>query len=152
MEQQQSDTADVSDEAQITKTEGEPAGTADEEDEAALDDLAAEQDDESADPDDSEPTEAGPELDDRGDTYTGVCRGGPYDGHTVTSRFPKGFLLADKEHSNAFVYDWNGQAYVCRDPSGAALDDDGAWRASEENTYDVIAMEPDHDAAGEVHS
>lgn len=113
----------------------------DDDDPAILDDMGAELDDTPADPDDGEP---GPALED-GDTaaLTAICRGGPYDARSITSRYPRGFLLADKASGRAYVYDFDGDAFICRDPNGAALDDAGRWRAAEEATYDVLAYDPE---------
>ncbi len=66
------------------------------------------------------------------------------DGQTGQSRFPKGFLLADKENGRAWVYDLTGEGdeatFVCRDPAGAVLDRAGRLRAAQESTYDVRAL------------
>lgn len=36
--------------------------------------------------------------------FTGVCRGGPYDGRSVESRFPGGFMLYDKQNRRMWTY------------------------------------------------
>jgi hypothetical protein len=36
--------------------------------------------------------------------FSGVCRGGPYAGRTIASRFPGGFLLYDKQNRRLWTY------------------------------------------------
>lgn len=130
-----------------------PTDPADDDAPEILDDMSGELDEDAADPDDT--TEPGPAEtdDDADDTDTiGTVRGGPYDGRTVTSRYPKGFLLADKARRLAYVYDYDGAgSFICRAAAGVPLDDDGRWRAAEGSTYDVIAYD-DAPAARQVHS
>ncbi len=38
--------------------------------------------------------------------YQGVCVGGPLDGQTRESRYPKGALLVNKPGGSAWVYDY----------------------------------------------
>ena len=68
-------------------------------DEQQTEDFAAEMDDrvpaDAVDVEDYTPREPG---------FTGVCRGGPYDGRPVPSRFPGGFLLFDKAHARMWRY------------------------------------------------
>lgn len=51
-----------------------------------------------------------------GDTHTGVCRGGPLDGQTVTVKSPD-FIVADKAAGIAWLYQRAGAAEfaVCLD-------------------------------------
>lgn len=125
-----------------------------------LDDDAAELDDaDDTDPGDDAPDDTADDEDPgQPDGFTGYCRGGPYNGRQITSRFPKGFLLADKIHRRAFVYDYaNGQGdpvgiFTCRNAQGAPLDTEGRWRAAMEFTYDVMAFEPIIADAEQVHA
>lgn len=78
----------------------------------------------------------------------GVCRGGPLDGKTAVSRFPKGFLLVDKPNNRAWIYEWGfpGEGeFAVRDADGMELISDGSapmnrFRAAEERSYDVLAL------------
>lgn len=79
-------------------------------------------------------------------TKTGQCFGGPLDGQERSSRYPKGFLLVDRQQGLCWLYDApEGQAgFVCRDPAGEPLVEDpnanrNRWRAAEEFSYDVLA-------------
>ena len=77
-----------------------PASPAPLDDDPAIDDLAAELDD-------AEPSDAAGETvvdDDEESAYSGVCRGGPYDGRSIDSRFPGGFLLYDKQRQQMWTY------------------------------------------------
>lgn len=109
---------------------------------AELDDTAAELDDaDLTDPD----AAAGPDTGEP-ERYTGTCVGGPYHGTTMTSRYPKGFLLVDRPSNTAWIYDYGNApaaVFTCRDTAGATLDEAGRWRAAEEATYDVIAYDTD---------
>lgn len=71
----------------------------------------------------------------------GVCNGGPLDGKNAISRFSKGFLLVDKLGRRAWVYDWNGSAFLCRDDEPRELDEDRRWETAEGGEYDVRAYE-----------
>lgn len=73
----------------------------------------------------------------------GHCHGGPMDGQVGQSRFPKGFLLVDKENSLAWVYDWDANAghFEVRDDDAQPLDEAGRYRAAEEQEYDVRAVD-----------
>lgn len=131
--------------------------TAPDETPEALDDQLGELDEGAGDPNDAivHPLESDGDNDGddvQPDGYTGVCRGGPYTGRTVNSRYPKGFLLADKASNTAWLYDRDAatSAYVCRNPGGAPMDFDGRWRAAEESEYDVLAYETDLIARQEV--
>jgi hypothetical protein len=68
-------------------------------DEDALTDMAAETDDSvPADSAEAE-TYAADEP-----NFAGLCRGGPYNGRTIASRFPNGFLLYDKPRQRMWTY------------------------------------------------
>lgn len=79
------------------------------------------------------------------DLHTGMCVGGPMNGHVAHSRFPKGILVCDREADKAWLYDWDGAEFICRGPVGMPLFDeddagvDSRQRAAEESEYDVLA-------------
>lgn len=70
----------------------------------------------------------------------GECHGGPWNGQTAMSRFPKGFLLVGKQAGQAWIYDWNGDAFVCRESEGRPLDYDQRLEAADGQEWDVIAF------------
>jgi hypothetical protein len=73
-------------------------------------------------------------------TQQGDCQGGPLNGKPGMSRFSKGFLLVDKQAGKAWVYDWTGTAFICRDePEGRPVDDTKRMTAAESSDWDVIA-------------
>lgn len=82
--------------------------------------------------------------------FTGTARGGPWDGRTVESRRPSGFLLFDRPAGLAWIYDYDDSGvFVARDDTPAALRDGGEfnrWRAVEEQHYDLRVV--DSDTAG----
>lgn len=72
------------------------------------------------------------------------CVGGPLDGQNAISRFPKGFLLADRVTTRCWIYEWDDErdAFVVRDERPDVLYDHGPrnrFRAAEEFNYDVLA-------------
>lgn len=71
----------------------------------------------------------------------GHAQGGPLDGELVSSRFPKGILVVDKPGNRAWVYDWNGSAFLCRDDEPRELDNAKRWEAADGDEYDVRAYE-----------
>lgn len=76
--------------------------------------------------------------------YTGPCYGGPLDGKEMTSRFPKGFLLVDKQANECWLYDWFGSASAFKvrqeEPMECKTEGDkNRYRAAEESEFDVIA-------------
>jgi hypothetical protein len=73
--------------------------------------------------------------------FEGVAHGGPYDGLTLESRFPKGILFVDKPTETAIVYDWAGyeEGFRARTERPVALDHTGRLRAADEPNYDVRA-------------
>lgn len=73
------------------------------------------------------------------DYYVGRVQGGPLDDTLASSRFPKGFLLVNKPAGKAWIYDWNGEVFLCREPEGLDLDDTKRWDAAEGSEYDVRA-------------
>jgi len=79
------------------------------------------------------------------DLYTGTCIGGPMNGMEAYSRFPKGFLVCDRDADRAWLYGWDGTAFLCTHPAGMILLDEGdetvnsRQRAARESDYDVIA-------------
>jgi hypothetical protein len=111
-------------------------------------DLAAELDDEP--PDDLADDEG--EYDDEDlETYEGTARGGPIDGQTVVSRFPKGFLLVDMEQQQVWLYDRTDDgSFQARSNGPVAMQDDGddnRWRAADEDEYDILV--PDMEYGGD---
>lgn len=75
----------------------------------------------------------------------GVCTGGPMDGKTAVSRFPKGFLLCDKPNGRAWIYEATEEGFTVRDADGEELISDpdapmNRFRAAEEKSYDVLAL------------
>ena len=74
-------------------------------------------------------------------TYMGECHGGPWDTRVVTARRPNGFLLVDKPGNRAWVYDWNGDAFICREPVGDELDFDRRMKAAEDPDWDVMSYD-----------
>lgn len=110
---------------------------------ADLDDLAAELDDDDNDPH-GDDVQAEPRQAAR--YYTGTCQGGPppYPGKLLVSRYPSGVLLVDKVAMRAWVFDLDaaGGLLRCRDDAGAPVDEAGRWRASEGDTYEVRAYDP----------
>jgi hypothetical protein len=73
------------------------------------------------------------------DVYTGTARGGPWDGLSVTSRFPRGFLLVNMPGRRVWVYDRTDDgAFQVRGDEPEALDEEGRWRAAEEPDYDIL--------------
>jgi hypothetical protein len=76
--------------------------------------------------------------------YEGICFGGPLNMKTMTSRFPKGFLLVDKPANKLWIYEWNktGLRFDVRDEEPMEVLIEGSknrYRAAEESNYDVIA-------------
>ena len=83
--------------------------------------------------------------------YEGIAVGGPLDGETVQSRFPKGFLYADPVGGRAWVYDYaeggtsgtsgleQPSTFTAREV--ADLDREKAMKAAEGDTYDVRAYD-----------
>lgn len=72
-----------------------------------------------------------------------MCQGGPLDGQQAISRFPKGFLLVDKEGNVCWLYDWDGDGFKVRqeEPSEVLLDGPrNRYRAAREFSYDVLAL------------
>lgn len=74
-----------------------------------------------------------------GMSWDGPCVGGPMDGREGQSRYPKGFLLIDRPAGRCWLYDWDGERFVCRSADGAEYDAANGLRAGEEFTYDVRA-------------
>jgi hypothetical protein len=74
--------------------------------------------------------------------FIGVARGGPLDGRSVESRFPKGFLLVDMENEQVWLYDRQDDgAFAMRTGSPISLADEGddnRWRAADEDDYDIL--------------
>jgi len=73
-------------------------------------------------------------------TRQGQCQGGPLNGKPGMSRFPKGFLLVDKQADTAWVYDWNGVAFICRDDEPRDLETEGRMEAADSSDWDVVAF------------
>lgn len=72
--------------------------------------------------------------------YEGPCQGGPMHTLVCVSRYPKGFLLADKPNNKAWIYDWTGNSFKVRDDEPMELNFEGRIRAATEFDYDVIAV------------
>jgi hypothetical protein len=72
--------------------------------------------------------------------HVGLCHGGPLDGREMVSRYPKGFLLADKSTGRAWLYDWRDNAFHLREPGERQLDGDRAVQAALGDEYDVVAL------------
>lgn len=73
-------------------------------------------------------------------TPVGECHGGPLNGMKGSSRFPKGFLLVDKQANLAWIYDWNGTAFLCREAEGRTVDYERRWETAESVDWDVQAF------------
>jgi hypothetical protein len=103
-------------------------------------DLIAEIDDEPDDDyDDTDGT-------DSPDMYTGTARGGPWDGRQAQSRYPRGFLLVDRDKRRVWLYDrQDDDTFQVRDDAGTELDDAGRWRAAEEPDYDLLTPDAELD-------
>lgn len=105
------------------------------------DDLAAELDDE---PDGDVPDSP----DDPAPTCEGIVEGGPWDGRTITTRCPKGFLLVDMPTRRLWIHDLaeDGKTFVCRSSEPEVLLDEGPlnrWRAVDEANYDLLVLDLD---------
>lgn len=76
------------------------------------------------------------------EVWEGECRGGPMDGQSGESRYPKGFLLVDKGSARAWIYDWDSSTrqFLVRDPMGDPLDEEGRRKAANAHTYDVRVL------------
>jgi hypothetical protein len=75
---------------------------------------------------------------------SGLCRGGPLDGQSAVSRFPKGFLLVDKPAGECWIYEWDEEnnEFIVRDEDPMLAMTEGPvnrYRAAEEPNYDVLA-------------
>lgn len=115
-----------------------------------VDELDEWADDEAAEPDDDEPDADAVRDGDDGDPddshlFSGVCVGGPWDGRTVTARFPAGFLLIDKRQSVVWIYDRTDGQYHARTDGPYPLDHAKRWAAAEGPDYDIRV--PDGDEA-----
>ena len=86
-----------------------------------------------------ENTETGPVPQD-GDRQLASCQGGPWDGRSFASRCPKGFLLVDKAADRVWIYDWDGDAYVCRETEGRVADYERRIAAADDPDWDVVAF------------
>lgn len=76
--------------------------------------------------------------------YEGPCHGGPLNGQTVPSRFPKGFLLVDKPNNVCWIYEWDSEtgSFQVRQEEPTEVFTEGSknrYRAAEEANYDVLA-------------
>jgi hypothetical protein len=77
--------------------------------------------------------------------YTGVCQGGPLDGRTGQSRFPRGFILVDKPAGQVWIYDLQPAPQVpplvfqARAGYPVPLDRERHLRAADGQDYDVVA-------------
>jgi len=106
----------------------------------AIDDMAAEVDQ-------ATPADASGEdsyADDE-PAFTGVCRGGPYDGRAVAIRFPGGFILYDKQRRRMWTYaavaGAPGVFAMVGDNDGIASNDDVICSAAEGAHFDVLAYD-----------
>ncbi|HEX8348108.1 MAG TPA: hypothetical protein VF657_25765 [Actinoplanes sp.] len=93
-------------------------------------------------PEITEPVDAGEDA----GPWEGPARGGPLDGTTQTSRYPRGLLAADRPAGLGWLYDWTGREFVARNAGVPVplIEDPGApdnrYRAAEEGDFDVIAV------------
>lgn len=87
-------------------------------------------------------------MNDHDGVNVGRAQGGPLDGQTVSSRFPKGFLLVDKANGHAWVYAWNGIVFIVQDSEPRELIDELRWETAEGSEYDVMAYSADEEAKG----
>jgi hypothetical protein len=72
--------------------------------------------------------------------YEGRCVGGPLDGEAAASRYPTGFVLADKPAGKAWIYDRAGDGtFAVREADGRRLDPRRATAAAIGEEYDVVA-------------
>jgi hypothetical protein len=82
----------------------------------------------------STPEDEGSEL------YEGRCVGGPLDGEVAASRFPTGFVLADKPAGMAWIYDLAADGtFAVREAGGRKLDPRRAITAAIGEEFDVIS-------------
>jgi hypothetical protein len=75
--------------------------------------------------------------------YEGPCHGGPMDGQIGQSRFPKGFLLVDREVNQCWIYDYNvdtGCFDERNEGRGMPVLTENRYRAAEESNYDVRSV------------
>lgn len=77
-------------------------------------------------------------------SYEGECHGGPLNGQTIVSRFPKGFLLVDKPANHCWIYEWDESisSFQVRQEEPMECQTSGEknrYRAADEFNYDVIA-------------
>lgn len=81
-------------------------------------------------------------------SYEGVCHGGPLNGQTMVTRYPKGFLLVDKQVRKCWIYEWDSEtsSYQVRqeEPMDLLDGEKNRFRAAEEFNYDVVAAPWSH--------
>jgi hypothetical protein len=109
-------------------------------------DLVAELDDEPAD------DMADDDYDDDDlEVFRGAVAGGPWDGLTAESRYPRGFLLVDMDKQLVWIYDRRDDgSFKVRDNNPVQILDDGPdnrWRAADEEDYDILV--PDIEMGGD---
>ena len=76
----------------------------------------------------------------RHELYEGICRGGPLDGQQTESRFPGGFILADKPGERVWIYDYDGTGqFTARDVQD--LNYEKALKTATGDQYDVRAYD-----------
>lgn len=77
--------------------------------------------------------------------YEGLCVGGPLDGKSGESRFPRGFVYADPVGGRVWVYDYHegidpiGNRFAAREVD--QLDRHKLSKAADESSYDVRAYD-----------
>lgn len=74
-------------------------------------------------------------------TYTGTAHGGPLDGQTLDSRFPKGVLVVNKPGNHCWLYERTLGNFVVRDPDGEPWDRERSRTAADGVDYDVRALD-----------
>jgi hypothetical protein len=75
-----------------------------------------------------------------------ICHGGPLDGLDMGSRFPKGFLLINKDKGEVIIYDVTPDGYVAGEVETLITDPHApknSIRAQAERSYDVVAYCPE---------
>ena len=75
---------------------------------------------------------------------SGSCLGGPLNGQTGQSRYPRGFVLVDKQGGRAWIYDAgvsrSGKPmFFVREDEGRPLDHQLRIAAAESSDWDVVA-------------
>jgi hypothetical protein len=79
--------------------------------------------------------------------FSGVCRGGPYDGRAVAVRFPDGFLLYDKPGRRMWLYAADplrpDEFHALHSNATDVVDIESVRPAAEGISFDVLAFDPE---------